>query len=82
MLGCGVRTTITIDDDLYRRTKTLAASTGRTVGSVVEEALRIRLALGAIDSGEIPPLPTSPGGLRTGVDLDNSVALLELTEDW
>ena len=35
--------TVTIDDDLYRRTKALAASTGRTVGSVVEEALRAEL---------------------------------------
>lgn len=77
-----MRTTITIDDDVYRRTKALAASTGRTVGSLVEEALRARLALRPTHARDLPPAPTSPGGLRPGVDLDNSVALLELTEGW
>ena len=76
-----MRTTITIDDDLYRRTKALAASTGRTVGSVVEEALRVELFRAETAAGRAPEIPTHRGGLHPGVDLDNSVALLELTED-
>lgn len=75
-----MRTTITIDDDVYQRTKALAAESGRTVGSVVEEALRVRLALRSADSAPVRPLPTSRGGLLPGVDLDDSAALLELTE--
>ena len=82
MLKCSVRTTITIDDDLYRWTKALAASTGRTVGSVVEEALRAELFRAETVAERPPEIPTHHGGLRPGVDLDNSVALLELTEDW
>jgi hypothetical protein len=76
-----MRTTITIDDDLYQRTKALAAESGRTVGSVVEEALRARLALRSTGSSPVRPLPTSPGGLMPGVDLDDSAALLDLTEN-
>ena len=39
-----MRTTITIDDNLLREAKVLAARTDRTVSSVLEEALRELLA--------------------------------------
>lgn len=39
-----MRTTITIDDDLLREAKVLAARTDRTVSSVLEEALRELIA--------------------------------------
>jgi hypothetical protein len=39
-----MRTTITIDDDLLREAKVMAARTDRTVSSVLEEALRQLLA--------------------------------------
>jgi len=35
-----VRTTIRIEDDLFRRLKERAAKTGRTIGEIVEDALR------------------------------------------
>lgn len=39
-----MRTTITIDEDLLREAKVMAAQTDRTVSSVLEEALRQMLA--------------------------------------
>ena len=35
-----MRTTLTIDDDLYRRAKAHAALSGQSVGAVIEDALR------------------------------------------
>jgi len=39
-----MRTTVTIDDDLLAAAKQLAAADNRTLGSVVEDALREMLA--------------------------------------
>jgi hypothetical protein len=77
------RTTIRLDEQLLRDAKKLAADTGRTLTSVIEDALRASLArrptteptkhweMPTFDMG--PPLP--------GVDLNNSAALLELMEE-
>jgi hypothetical protein len=43
MLFC-MRTTLDIDDTLHRRAKELAARTGRSLTSVIEDALRDALA--------------------------------------
>lgn len=73
-----VRTTITIDDEVYRQVKALAAATGRSVGSVAEEALRVHLARAKRDAAPVSPLPVSPGAPLAGVDLDDSAELLEV----
>ena len=77
-----MRTTLDIQDDLLRRAKELAAKTNRPLRAVVEEALRR-----ALDSAPVKPvrsikLPVSKrkAGLRPGVDLDDSAALLDLME--
>ncbi len=75
-----MRTTLTIDDDVYRLTKERAAQTGRTVGTVVEEALRSALLANPEATSRQVDLPTSPGAPLPGVDLDDSSALLDLTE--
>jgi Arc/MetJ family transcription regulator len=41
-----MRTTITIDDDLFAAVKMEAARTHRTIGSIVEEAVRERFGRG------------------------------------
>jgi hypothetical protein len=76
-----MRTTINLDDDLLAEAKQVAARTGRTVASVVEDALREslhrrnRTAQGAVE------LPTfGEGGVQPGVDLDDSAALLDLLD--
>lgn len=75
-----MRTTITIDDALLVEAKTSAATSGRTLSEVVEDALRAALARRRED---IPPaeLPVFHGGrLQPGVDLDDSARLLDLMD--
>lgn len=76
-----MRTTITLPDALLRQLKTRASQTGRTLNAVVEDAVRAALLRrNAIDSTPIV-LPTFRGnGLRPGVDLDDSAALLDLMD--
>jgi predicted transcriptional regulator len=77
-----VRTTIRLDDELLANVKRLAAETGRTVTAVIEDALRQALAQRrALRRQKAPELPTFRGrGLRAGVDLDDSAALLDHME--
>jgi hypothetical protein len=78
-----MRTTVSIDDDLLVGAKRLAAETGRTLGAVIEDALRVALARGVPSEPRPPvPLPTSRmrGGPQPGLDLDDSAALLDLME--
>jgi hypothetical protein len=77
-----MRTTIRIDDDLLARAKMLATRTGRSLTKVIEDALRAALAQSRprTRSAKIE-LPTSgSGGLRPGIDLDDSASLLEAME--
>ena len=71
-----------MDDDLLAATKQLAAQTGRTLTAVIEDALRETLMRQRQKKRQKPiRLPTMTGnGLQTGVDLDDSAALLELME--
>ena len=77
-----MRTTIKIDDQLLTEAKTRAVETGRTLSSVVEEALREALARRAAQrTSKGPTLPVFRGSrLLPGVDLDDSTALLEEME--
>ncbi len=74
-----MRTTIKIDDQLLAAAKARAATSGRTLNAVVEDALREALARRVRNGGEQSvELPTFRGGrLMPGVDLDDSAALLE-----
>lgn len=77
-----MRTTIRIDDQLLREAKELAARSGKSLTSIIEDALRETLSRQR-DSGQREPvrLVTVGGkGLLPGVDLDDSAALLELME--
>jgi hypothetical protein len=78
-----MRTTIRLEDQLLREAKTLAASTGRSLTEVIEEALREKLARSyAPAAHEEVDLPTFSGKLRPGVDLDDSASLLDLMDAW
>ncbi len=77
-----MRTTIRLDDQLLANVKKLAAETGRSLTSVIEDALREMLAR-ATKTGERPPVSlttVSGNGLMPGVDLDDSAGLLDLME--
>jgi hypothetical protein len=76
-----MRTTLSIDDDMLERARTLAAKLGTPIRAVVNEALRIGL-----DGVEQPaaqrPYETKPHamGLRQGRNLDNIQGLLAQIE--
>jgi hypothetical protein len=75
-----VRTTLSIDDRLLKQAKREAARTGKPLGAIVDDALRVLFARGA---GRRPPvrLSTDGGsGLQPGVDLENKDALAELLD--
>ncbi|MCC7076819.1 MAG: CopG family transcriptional regulator [Acidimicrobiia bacterium] len=77
-----MRTTIRIDDDLYRAVKEEAARTARTVGELIEDAVRQALRRGSVEGGDLPELPVHLGsGLMPGVDLDDSKALRTLMDE-
>ena len=77
-----MRTTIRIDDDLYREVKAQAARSGRTAAAVLEDAVR---------RGLRPPDPqparrytvraSGHGGLRPGVELSSNAAVAEAMDD-
>ena len=68
-----MRTTIRLPDDLLDAAKQRALDTGRTLTRVIEDALRAELAVALPAYGS--------GGLRPGVDLDDSASLLDAMED-
>jgi len=81
MLQC-MRTTVRLPDDLMKAAKRRAVETGRTLTSVIEDALRSALARGNQRASRPPvELPTyGSGGVLPGVDLDDTAALLDLME--
>lgn len=82
MLLC-MRTTLHIDDQLMRAAKKAAAESGRTLTSVIEDALRRALTNGDRPAKPCPSkLPVfNMGGTLPGVDLDNTAALIDLMEE-
>jgi hypothetical protein len=77
-----MRTTVRLDPHLLAEAKRVAASSGRTLTSVIDDALRESLGRRR-ESPKVSrgKLPTFRGqGLRPGVNLDDSAALLELME--
>ncbi|MHB8416525.1 MAG: type II toxin-antitoxin system VapB family antitoxin [Myxococcales bacterium] len=73
-----MRTTLDIDDGLLRAAKQRAAKQGRTLTSLVEEALRERL-----DAGSAPRRPfklrlVTKAGWPSGVEVADRAAL----QDW
>lgn len=74
-----MRTTVNIDDELLARAKVQAARTHRTIGSVLEEALR-RMLDESADRPAPVVLPdfSYPGGLRAGVDLYDKESMAQV----
>lgn len=81
MLLC-VRTTIQLDDELFRAFKTRAAQRGTTLAAEIEQALRADLTSRA-SAEPLPPLrlPTVRGRALPGVDINSNAALSELLDE-
>lgn len=70
-----MRTTVTIDEALYRKVKERAASSGRTVSQVIGDALRESLRTRP-RTQERRELPVSGGsGVLPGIDLADNAAV-------
>ncbi len=79
-----MRTTVNIDDELLAQAKVIAAQTHRTIGSVLEDALRKLISEQVGSAGEayeLPRLDFSRAGLRPGVDLQDKEAMADLLGD-
>lgn len=77
-----MRTTIRIDDDLYRRAKASAARRGMTVGQLIEDAVRMALRPRTVDQARVPDLPVYGGsGTMPGVDLADPRALRDVMDE-
>jgi hypothetical protein len=77
-----VRTTISIDQAVFRQAKARAAESGRSVSEVVEDAVRAALAPQARDAAEPQPLPViGSSGVLPGVDLSSNTALLGVMDE-
>lgn len=77
-----MRTTLVIDDDLFRDLKQAAARRGCTITSIVEDALRVALL---VDEGEHElvdlPVAGEDGGLLPGVDIYDGRRLRALLDE-
>jgi hypothetical protein len=78
-----MRTTIRLDDALLSEAKKVAAERGSTLTAVIETALRQSFAIRrtAGKRGRVHLPSSGKGGLRPGVDLDDSAALLDMMEE-
>ena len=76
-----MRTTIRIDDDLYRSVQERAARTGRTVASVLEDAVRAGLAEPKPATRPFVIRAAGSGGLLPGVDLTSNAAIADVLDE-
>ncbi len=78
-----MRTTVRLDEALLAEAKKCAAESGRTLTSVIEEALRESLARrreSATPRRHVRLKTVNGKGVRPGVDLDDTASLFELME--
>ena len=77
-----MRTTVRLDEHLLAEAKKFAAESGRTLTAVLEDALRDTLARRSAHAkrARIRLKTVKGGGIRPGVDLDDSAALREAME--
>ena len=76
-----MRTTIRIDDEVYRRVKQVADRSDRTIGQVIEDAIQLAFRSTPNDSA-VPTLPVFGGsGVMPGVDLTSNRSLAEAMDE-
>ncbi len=77
-----MRTTVRIDEELYRAVKERAARAGRTVGEIIEDAIRRSITTQDREpDAQLPRLPAYGGsGVMPGVDLSSNAALRGLMD--
>ena len=80
-----MRTTVRLDDALLEQAKREAAERHETLTSLIERGLRLALAESRPARAKRPrvvlPVSKATGGLRPGIDLDDTSALLDVMEN-
>ena len=79
-----MRTTVRLDEGLLTRAKEEARKRGETLTSLIERGLRLAIS----GSHQVSrarrvslPVSTASGGLRPGIDLDDTAGLLDRLDD-
>lgn len=75
-----MRTTISLDDHLLKRSKKAAADRGVSLAKLVEEALRELLAKKPAQKEWSLPPPTGGDGLAPGIDLTSNESVWSALE--
>jgi 2-keto-4-pentenoate hydratase len=73
-----MRTTLVLDDTVYREAKAAAAQRGATVSSLIEDALRLLLARNANPVGQAEwtlPVNSETSWVHPGIDINDNRAL-------
>ncbi len=75
-----MRTTVRLNEVLFRRAKKLAAEEGRTLTSIIEEGVRLVVNRSSKKSTKPFRVPVSKkrGGVLPGVDINKSSELEEI----
>ena len=76
-----MRTTIRIDDEVYRRVKRVAERSDRTIGEVIEDAIQLAFRPTRNDESVVD-LPVFGGsGVMPGVDLRSNRSVAEAMDE-
>ncbi len=77
-----MRTTVSIDDEVFRSAKRRAADEGRTLGDLITEALRARLAQRpGKEAKPFEPVTFGEGGTLPGIDITNNAAVRDAMDE-
>lgn len=78
-----MRTTVTLEDELVRQAKVVAAESGQSFSEVLEDALREKLTRRRASPKRLRKLPTFRGrGAAPGVDLSDNAATRAFELEW
>lgn len=75
-----MRTTVRLDEGLLAKAKQEAHKRGETLTSLTEQGLRLAIGSHARARATLP-VSKATGGVRPGIDLDDTTALLDQLDD-
>jgi len=79
-----MKTTLLLDDEIHRQAKQASARLGIPLTRFIEEAIRLRISSESATSAQLVrrlPVCKKKGGLRPGIDLDNTAELFDVLDE-